>query len=346
MPSHISEVEKAEQPDLREFMQTARQKFKVLNSNLYDEEEEEEDSEEEHENLDPTQYPLYARLNNLRRMRENNARKFARAHSTTAIHKKTLVNANMEFSKPEHYEGIYFKSQEDFGSYMQMKYTSKVETLNIYDMYKEVDPTSHTYKRDAGSMKIKSLKITDDEYQQFEKHQMLNKSQRNQDVELSLFEFVVEFRLKNILRKIPLSPRATIHLSERHRSITWNELTSLKYSITHFLQTRANKIIIDKNFDSKKFSGADPRKRLMTDYCKTHRENKVKTYMLIQKLRDITNIMRSIYPQSKPKDELSALFQGHYHTLRLKPPPATTQTSKMPNVKGVGSAKNFINLIK
>lgn len=121
-------------------------------------------------------------------MRENNARKKVRVnHDGTSFSllisidvlklnndkfdqfTKKMIFENLQMSQPENYEGIYFKTHDEYVKYMKSKYTTKVDPLNLDQIYSKLNPEFPRYKRDTGSKLIKTLRVTSDEYKGFEK---------------------------------------------------------------------------------------------------------------------------------------------------------------------------------
>ena len=298
---------------------------------------------------------MYVRLNKLRRMREENARRFKKVKSTDVLRMhndkfdkftKKLIYENLEISKPENFEGVYFKTHDDYVKYMKRKHTSRVDTLNLDQLYEKLGATYPRYKRDTMSRLIKSLRVTPDEYKVFEKYLLTNKAKQYDNNEICLFEQVVESRLKEILKRIPLGREGTAEQVEKYSTLTWKQLSHLRQSVAHFLQTHSHRAINDKNYDIKDFKEMDPRSKYNPHDSKFYKESKSKTYSLIQKLKDITNILRNIYPESKTAEELGCLYEGYYATLRHKVPPNSKEEPRSPKLRKIPTAKNFLNLIK
>ena len=131
--------------------------------------------------------------------------------------------------------------------------------------------------------------------------------------------------------KIPLNPRTTQEKTETHRNITWKQLTALKQSAAYFLQTHAHRLINDKNYDIKDFNEPDPRVKYEPHCDKFFKETHKQTYSLIHKLKDVVNILRNLYPESKIKSELELIYEGYFATLRHKVPPNSKQESRTVN---------------
>lgn len=130
---------------------------------------------------------------------------------------------------------------------------------------------------------------------------------------------------------IPLNPRTTQEKTETHRNLTWKQLTALKQSVAYFLQTHAHRLINDKNYDVKDFTEPDPRVNYEPHAEKFFKENQRNTYSLIKKLKDVVNILRNLYPESKLKSELETIYEGYFATLRHKVPPNSKQESRTVN---------------
>lgn len=330
LPSHISEIDKAEEFDVKEFVRTVRNKYRMFN---YEDLEEKEETSKE----DPTQFPLYVRLNKLRKIREANAKRIVKTFSTDCLKIKNdkfdkyttkMINENLGMSHSENYEGVYFKTNDDYVKFMMSKYTTRVETIDVDSLYQKLGATYPRYKRDTSTKLIKSLRISNDEYKGFEKYLLINKARDYQDKEIDLFEFVVESRLRNAVKMIPLNPRTTQEKTETHRNLTWKQLTALKQSVAYFLQTHAHRLINDKNYDVKDYTEPDPRVKYEPHAETFFKDNQRKTYSLIHKLKDVVNILRNIYPESQLKSELETIYEGYFATLRHKAPPNSKQESR------------------
>lgn len=201
--------------------------------------------------------------------------------------------------------------------------------------------------------------MSSDEYKGFEKHLLYNTTHGYDNNEIDLFEFVVETRLKDILKQIPLGQHGNESQSDKHREITWKQLIQLKYSIAYFLQTQSLRAINDKNYDIKDFMEKNPLTKYDPKDPKFFKEEvydsiidspessqmPAKSMSLVKKLKAIVNIMRNIVPESKMSDELRTIYDGFYDNLRSKVPP----NSKMEKRKSLNkkmTIKNLINVVK
>lgn len=81
-----------------------------------------------------------------------------------------MINENLAMSHSENYEGVYFKTNDDYVKFMKSKYTTKVETIDVDSLYQKLGATYPRYKRDTSTKLIKSLRISNDEYKGFEKY--------------------------------------------------------------------------------------------------------------------------------------------------------------------------------
>lgn len=172
-----------------------------------------------------------------------------------------MIRENIDMANSGSYEGIYFKSNDDYVRFMKGKYTAKVDTLNIDKLWEKLGATYPRYKRDTNSRLIKSLRVTMEEYKLFEQYLVANNSKENPKDEICLFEFVVESRLKDILKKIPQGSGANIEEDDKQNSISWKQLNQLKQSVAYFLQTHSHRAINDPNYDIKDFQDIDPRSK-------------------------------------------------------------------------------------
>ena len=211
-------------------MRKTRNKYRILNNQDIIE-------SEEQEKQDPTQFPLYVRLNKLRKMREANSQKIIKPKSSDILkvpndkfdkYSKKMIKENLEMSHPENYEGIYFKTHDEYVKFMKSKYTAKVDTIDLDSLYSDLEATFPRYLRDTGTKLIKSLRITPDEYKGFEKYKLIHKEKKYTDEDIDLYEFVIERRLKTIMKVIPQKITSDFEANERERSITWKQLTNLK----------------------------------------------------------------------------------------------------------------------
>jgi len=205
IPSQISEVEPPEQFDIQDFIRQVRNKYRILNHQSI---EERTAAEQE----DPTVYPTYARLNELRRIREQNASKAVGPHSKDVLKAnndkfdqflKKMIQENLEMSYPENYEGIYFKTHEEYVKFMKSKYTTKVDAIDLDAMYTKLGATYPRYYRKTSSNLIKSLGATTAEEKGFAKYKLAHKEQNYLDQEIDLYEYVVENRLKGAAKSAP-----------------------------------------------------------------------------------------------------------------------------------------------
>ena len=243
---------------------------------------------------------------------------------------KKMIKENLEMANPGSYEGIFFKSNEDYVKFMKGKYTAKVDTLNIDQLWEKLGATYPRFKRDTNSRLIKSLRVTSDEYKLFEQYLFTNNFREIQNQEICLFEFVVESRLRDILKKIPLGLRKNWEENDKHSNITWKQLNHLKQSVAYFLQTHSHRAINDPNYDINDFQETDPRSKYNPHESKFFREPKQNNYSLVKKLKDIINILRNILPDSQSKFELAALYEGYYATMKHKVPPNSKESLRPP----------------
>ena len=222
LPTHISEIEETEPLNVKEFIKDMRDKYKKLNlENVEDRMEIQKE--------DPTQYPLYVKLNKLRKMREENAKKVVIVKSTDVLKSnsdnfdkfmKKMIKENLEMANPGSYEGIFFKSNEDYVKFMKGKYTAKVDTLNIDKLWEKLGATYPRFKRDTNSRLIKSLRVTSDEYKCFEQYLLTHQFREIQNQEICLFEFVVEKRLRDTQlckKKSPLIIKFNTFVFDKHK---------------------------------------------------------------------------------------------------------------------------------
>ena len=261
---------------------------------------------------------------------------------------RKMINENIQMSNPESYEGIYFKSNQEYVKYMKSKHTAKVETLNIDKLCQKLSATFPRFKRDTTSRLIKTLKIDSDEYKGYEKtfNKNINLGYDNNDIDL--FEFVVERRLKEILKSIPQYSRDKLQIDQKHRNITWKQLTQLKQSVAYFLQTQSHRSINDVNYDIKDFQEIDPRSQYNAHDAKYFKEENNKRVSLVKRLKEIVNILRNIMPESKTSEELKAIYADGYHNLmRYKVPPNTKhEKERVSMIKSKSTAKNLPSLLK
>lgn len=171
LPTHISEISEPEHFDVDQYVKKIRQEYTNFNNP-----DQEKYNEEERE--DSTKFPLYVRLNKLRKMRQDNENRRVLKTARDILYKnndkfdqftKKMIHENLIMANPENYEGIYFSSNEDYVKYMKSKHTAKVDTLDIDKLCSKLEATMPRYKRDTDSRLIKTLKVSTDEYKGFEK---------------------------------------------------------------------------------------------------------------------------------------------------------------------------------
>lgn len=333
LPSHISEIEPPEDFDIDEYIRTVRNKYRKLNNqSLIEKQEADEEFKE-----DPTQYPLYVRLNKLRKMREANLKKEKKKKMTSRekfIHNRfdkfdkltrKMIRDKLDMNHPNNYEGIYFKTHDEYVKYMKSKYTTKIDTIDIDSLHENLGCTYPRYSRDTSTKLIKSLRVTADEYKGFEKYKLSLKEKGYIDQEIDLYEYTIESRLKEILYQAQLNPNTSFEEKERERNITWKQLTALKQSVAYFLQTQAHRPIGDRNYDIKDYHEPDPRMKYDAYKPKFYKESKQTSYSLINKLNDVIDVLRDVCPSSKMVDKLEYANESYFAILRHKVPPNTRE---------------------
>lgn len=331
LPSEISEIEPIEKFDVKEYVRTVRNKYRILNY-------QDPEMREEKVNEDPTQFPIYARLNKLRKMRENNARKIEKTKAADVLKSnndkfdkfmKKMIDENLEMSHPENYEGIYFKTHDEYVKFMKSKYTTKVDAIDLDVLYQKLGATYPRYVRSTDTNMIKSLRVTAAEYKAFEKYKLKRTENDYLNQEIDLYEFVVESRLKNFLKSIPSDRPSEFEKNERLRNITWKQLTSLKSSVAYFLQTQAHRLIKDTNYDIKDYQEHDPRTKYDPKNPKYHKEAPQPGYSLISRLKTVINILREVSPEKKKLKNIENMYESYFAYMRHRAPPSTKQDSRI-----------------
>ncbi|CAI2360373.1 unnamed protein product [Moneuplotes crassus] len=295
----ISRVDPIEEFDIPDFIREIRNRYRILNH---------ENIEEriELEKEDPTVFPIYARLNKLRKLREQNTSEVIKPNSRDRLKMnndkfdqflKRMIKENLEMSYPENYEGIYFKTHDEYVKYMKSKYTTKVDTIDLDSMYQKLGATYPRYYRMTSSNLIKSLGVSDTEQKNFTKYKLKHKEQHYQDQEIDLYEYIVESRLKNYEKSIA-KEISTFQKNKKERNITWKELTSLKQSVAYFMQTQANRTLDDRKYDIKDYNESDPRLAYDPNEPKFFKEAPQGGLDLIKKLKLATNVLRGITPEN------------------------------------------------
>lgn len=175
---------------------------------------------------------------------------------------------------------------------------------------------------------------------------MKNIDKGYENSEIDLFEFVVENRLKDIIKEIPLGQRENEQQEAKHRDITWKQLTHLKQSVAYFLQTQSHRAINDRNYDIKDFQEIDPKSQYNPHEAKYFKEESEKNYSLIKRLKDIINVLRNVMPESKTSDEIRAIYDGYYDILRHRVPPNSKEDKREIKEATTSRAKSNSNLVK
>ena len=102
--------------------------------------------------------------------------------------------------------------------------------------------------------------------------------------------------------------------------------------MAYFLQTQAHRPINDRNYDIKDYHESDPRTKYESKTPKFYKESKQTTYSLVQKLKDVINILRDVTPAKGKPGELDGVYESYFAFMRHKAPPNTKEETRIPQI--------------